>query len=407
MTVVFRVANSDDKDKNAIADLLKYVYDESPPAIEHFKALYELIYKEWHVGIIRDKIVTCLRSIPLNQNIRGTFKKMAGVGMVGTYPEHRRKGYCRDLMICAFEKMKNDGILVSTLTPFKDSFYMKFNYVNAKPHQFIELNPSWLERWKILPEGYSLKRMQISEGVRELRELQEYTVSQFNGGVKLFDDRWKEFTEGNPAWLVLVYNAQKKVEGAMYYSMKGYGNRIFGEDNIGRMGRIGFFPKTLEAKHALFHFIYLHTEQLVQAMLPLFPHEDNFQSWIQGHIKTDIKQHFISMVRIVNVETVFDGISVPEFEKRELCIEVKDPMCEWNNGILKLREEGGQLHSTFYPNESADTKITIEGLTALLYGTVDVGEIEYFGWLENLCNEDKETLLFWFPKIEYCCTEFF
>lgn len=411
MSITFRDAKLEVEERDAIITLLKYAYDEPPFALEQYKKWWDVTYKEHYVGTEKGEIVAVLRCIPFLQNIRGVFKKSAGVGMVATYAEERRKGVCRKLMNYSFEKMKADGICTSSLTPFKDSFYMQFGYINAKPAQFIEINPLWLSKWKNMPEGYTFKRMKVSEGVNALRECQENAVSQFNGGVKRYDVRWEELTKEDPSWLVIVYNSKKKVEGAMSYSIAGYGNKIFGEDNVGRMGRIRFYPKTLGAKHALFHFIYLHSEQLVKAALPLLPHQNNIQSWIQDHIKTEIKQHFISMVRINIVDTVFDEIPVPnvdyELYNEEISIEVQDPMCEWNNGILKLWEKDGRLQSKFYPNESVDTKITIEGLTALLYGTMTIEEVEYFGWIENLPEVDRDLLSVWFPMREYYCTEFF
>jgi len=407
MSIIFRVAKEDEKERDALISLFKYAYDEPAPALEHFKKCFEVIYKEHYLGSIKNEIVTCLRCIPMEQNIRGVFKKCGGIGMVATYPEERRKGYCRDLMRYSYEKMHSDNIVVSNLTPFKDSFYMQFGYVNAKPHQFIEINPLWLDKWKTLPNGYRLKRMKISEGLKELRDCQEFSVSKFNGGVKRFDKRWEEIVKDSPAWLVIVYNSKNEIKGAMHYNVTGYGDQFFGEDVVGRMGRIGFFPKTLGAKHALFHYMYLHAEQLVKVFLPIYPSQDNFQSWIQGHIKTKIEQHFISMVRIITVETVFDKIPVPEANYGDINIEIEDPICAWNNGILKLWEEGGILHSKFYPHETLDAKITIEGLTALLYGTMTVEEVEYFDWMTNVTSEDKEILATWFPRKEYCCTEFF
>jgi len=411
MSIKFRDAKKDESERDAIVSLMKYAYDEPPPALEHMKKWWESTYKEHYIGEIDKNIVTALRSLPFSQNIRGVFKPSAGIGMVATYPDVRRKGFTRNLMKYAFEKAKEAGILTTSLTPFKDSFYSQFGYVNAKPAKFIELNPSWFRRWKTLPKGYTFKRMKIFEGVKELRECQEHVVSQFNGGVKRFDARWEEMTKDWPHWLILVYNSKKELEGAMTYGIKGYGNMLFGEDNVGTMGRIRFYPKTIAAKHALFHFVYLHSEQLVKANFPVLPHEDNFESWIVDHAKTEIKQHIISMVRINIVETVFDDISVPDVDyevyNEEISFEVQDPMCEWNNGILKLSEKDGKIQSKFYPNESVDTKIMIDGLSALLYGTMSVEEIEYFKWLKNISEEDKDLLSVWFPRREYYCTEFF
>jgi len=403
MVVNFRQAHKEDLEQ--IYELIKYAFDEPGFYLEQMKKWFDIIYKEHYICIENGKLVTTLRCIPLQQNIRGIFKPMGGVAMVATAPEFRQKGYYKDLMKFAFNKMKDENIAVSTLYPFKDLFYKKFGYVNAKPHQFIKINPLMFSRWKELPNGYTLKRINIEEGVKELQQLQEHTVSKFTGGVKRSEDRWNELTKDYPSWLVLAYNSENEIEGAMYYDLKGYGDRIFGADNIGSMKRIGLFTRTLQARHALFHYLYSHSDQIIEVYLPIYPHEDNIESWIDGFIKTEIHQHFINMVRIVNVKQTLQDLPV-KFEG-SLTIEVNDPFCDWNNGLLTLKVNDNKILPIFSPDETMKVKISIEGLTALVYGLMSVEEVEYFNWLKNATTEDITLLKEWFPRGKYCCTEFY
>ena len=46
-----------------------------------------------------------------------------------------------------------------------------------------------------------------------------------------------------------------------------------------------------------------------------------------------------------------------------------------------------------------DVKLTIEGLSALVYGTLSLNEIEYKGWLKITDLTIKKTLKQWFPPI--------
>ncbi|MHA1453292.1 MAG: GNAT family N-acetyltransferase, partial [Promethearchaeota archaeon] len=106
MAIKFRDAKLDDKERDQIVTLMKYAYDEPPLALEHIKKWWNVIYKEHYVGAEKWEVLASLRCLPFLQNIRGVFKKSAGIGMVATYPEERRKGYCRGLLKYTYEKMK-------------------------------------------------------------------------------------------------------------------------------------------------------------------------------------------------------------------------------------------------------------------------------------------------------------
>ncbi|MFW9972956.1 MAG: GNAT family N-acetyltransferase [Candidatus Odinarchaeota archaeon] len=97
MVVKFRQAKEEDREK--ISELIKYAYDIPEFYLEQMKKWFDVIYKEHYIGIENGKLVTTLRCIPLQQNIRGVFKPMGGIGMIATAPEFRRKGYVKDLTL--------------------------------------------------------------------------------------------------------------------------------------------------------------------------------------------------------------------------------------------------------------------------------------------------------------------
>jgi len=111
-----------------------------------------------YVVEIDGKITTKSRNIPLIQNVRGKLIPMAGVSNVASDPVSRRKGHVRKLMEYLVRKSYDDDLNVSTLYPFKDTFYAKFGYVNVNPNTQLVIKPSQLRKWKTLPEGYTTKR---------------------------------------------------------------------------------------------------------------------------------------------------------------------------------------------------------------------------------------------------------
>ncbi|MFX1541079.1 MAG: GNAT family N-acetyltransferase, partial [Promethearchaeota archaeon] len=93
---------------------------------------YEYMIPENIIGLFdNDELMSVLTIMKVKQAIRGVLKGMGGISMVGTYPEARMKGYIRSLMQTAFLQMKEQGLSLSMLEPFRESFYTQFGYVPA------------------------------------------------------------------------------------------------------------------------------------------------------------------------------------------------------------------------------------------------------------------------------------
>ena len=71
-----------------------------------------------------------------------------------------------------------------------------------------------------------------------------------------------------------------------------------------------------------------------------------------------------------------------------------DANCNWNNGTYKFKENNGVLDLKKV-DETCSTSITIEGLTSLLYGTLNQNQMKRLGWLRG---ELPSNLVQWFPK---------
>ena len=97
--------------------------------------------------------------------------KMGGIAMVVSDPLYRRKGYVREVMNYLMKKMADEKYAVSCLYPFKDTFYASFNYVNANPFVRMKFKPELFSRWKNMPDGYSIKRLNHSDGFKYFKEI--------------------------------------------------------------------------------------------------------------------------------------------------------------------------------------------------------------------------------------------
>jgi predicted acetyltransferase len=224
--------------------------------------------------------------------------------------------------------------------------------------------------------------------------VQEKALEKIHGGVKRPTSRWEELMGRYTGWIIVAYNPKGEAEGAMRCSLKGFGDEIFGPGIKGEMNIAGNYWLTLKARHALFQYIYTHTDQTVKASMSINPNEANYYSWIENYARPKIDVYMVNMGRIIDAEKCLEGIEVKGEGKVRL--KLTDPICEWNNKVLEIATKEGKLNVE-ETSEKEEIEMTIEGLTALIYGVMTIEEIEYNSWMKG-GEEEKEKLREWFPR---------
>jgi len=75
---------------------------------------------------------------------------------------------------------------------------------------------------------------------------------------------------------------------------------------------------------------------------------------------------------------------------------VRDEQCAWNHGVYRATARDGRLAATREAG-APELELTIEGLTALVYGAFALEEIAFRGWVTGLDDECRHLLAQWFP----------
>jgi len=395
MPITIRQAKKSDFDK--VHELTSYCYGFDPVSSrERMERRWLLTFQENFVVELGSQILANARLINYEQNIRGVWKKMAGIGMVVSEPTMRRKGYVRELMHYLLQKMQEEGVAVSCLYPFKDTFYSAFNYVNISANQFLLFNPRFLSRWKKLPEGYSIKRLPHIEGFPILKSLHEKAMAKIHGGVKRDEHLWTTLNVPNRLSYIVCYNSEGIAEGILRTIPRGF-SEGFDWVETGRLEILDFYVLSVKAKHALFTFLYHHSDQIKEIILPLNPQESELYPWLNEYYMVQVKTRNLWQARIINIQKALQNL--PVTTTGELSIKVNDSLLPSNNQNYSIKNQKGQLEVQTIKEEQVDFELTIEGLTALVYGSLEPFELEEFGWLE-IHNPKKVPLLMqWFPRI--------
>ncbi|MBS3794895.1 MAG: GNAT family N-acetyltransferase [Candidatus Thorarchaeota archaeon] len=341
-----------------------------------------------------------VRMIPLEQNVRSRWKKMAAVSMVASAPETRRLGYVREIMLQSLRELKEEGYGVSMLYPFKDSFYASMGYVKMPPWYTLTCNPRNIVYSKV-PRDYRIDRVDSKTGWKECEGIHNYIVSRTHGAAKRTRKRWDEHKIWFRGNLVVVYGPTSDPEGYMAYKLKGYGQ--FGDrDEVGTMNIEEMLWKNPEALKALLRFISLHEDQIIKVKMPIIPLSRNYYHWIQGINVPNVKARFITMARIVDVEEALNGI--PVSNQGSVAIKVIDDQFEWNTQTFHITGQNGELSVEHTDDSDPDIVMSIGSLTALLYGSLSCKELFQLGMLKERAPDILDD---WFPKIQPWLIEHF
>jgi predicted acetyltransferase len=392
------------KDFDRINELTGISYGFDAEAMkERFFKRFEYIFDEYYCYEVDNSIVANIRFISFDQNVRGKLMKMGGIAMVVSDPLYRRKGFVRELMNHLIIKMAKEKYAVSCLYPFKDTFYSAFNYVNANPFVRMKFKPELFSRWKNLPDDYSIKRLNHSEGFKYYKEIHNKKIPQIHGGVKRSDKRWREFEEGQGNFVV-AFNSKGKAEGIMKFFSKGF-SAGFDWSEEGKLSVSGILYLTPKARHALYNYLYMYSDQVVEITLPIYTNESEMYSWFQGYYMVKLDPVNIWQARIINVKETLEGMEVPV--DGQVSFNVSDRFCSNNNQTYQITAKNGKLTVKELGKQDADLEFTIEGITALVYGLLPTEEIEVFNWLKGNSEKEKQLLDKWFPVIAPILTEGF
>lgn len=351
--------------------IASYAFGSSPPQrnraeyIEFKEARSNAIF----VAAYEDgRAVAVAAASPMTQNVRGKLWGAGGVWGVASHPAARRNGYVRLAMSELLSLMRQAGQAVSELYPFRESFYERLGYMAfPRPHT-VKIVTAGLAPLLKKNLGGSVELLSIADGYDAYRA---YLLRrrERTHGMAVFDNGEGEKAAAirrNDLWVALA-TAGGEVVGVMIYNL-----RPDSTENVMHVRR--FYYDTSQGRYLLLQWIGRHIDQAQRADLWLPPTEQP-ETWLTD-LLTGVEHgpRAGAMGRIVDVMRLA-GLPVGE---GGLAVRLSDPTCPWNDGCWRIEAVGGSL--CISPAAHADCELTIQGLSALVFGTHDPADFSVRGW---------------------------
>jgi predicted acetyltransferase len=312
--------------------------------------------------------VASASAVPMRQNVRGVVYPMAGIAGVATLPQARRRGYASALVTELLGTMRDSGHPVSTLYPFRPSFYERHGFVGlpqAKTAVFPLSSVAWL-RLASLPG--EVRWGSIDEQYDAYRGLIERLLAGRHGYAVLPDARMEQFRVAEDRWLATAW-AGDAVTGAVTYRISGHGGDLVAGDLLtaSPLGRA-----------LLLQFFGSHAGQ-VEKVSVIVPPDDSPELWgtdFAAEISSNVSfpTSLAPMGRVLSVE----GLAGLAVGAARVAVEVvDDPFIAGNyeldgsSGVLDARRASGLV---------PDATLTVAGLSGLVYGVLDPDELSVRGF---------------------------
>jgi predicted acetyltransferase len=345
-----------------------YAFRASPPFME--KEGWANIVRQrkgvtYHVLFEQDVPVAAAANTFMTQNVRGKLFPAGGVWGVVTQPAARRKGYSRQILGSLLSTVKEAGAVFSNLYPFRESFYERMGYVTFPLPIIAHLSTQSLAPLLKMELEGEVELKLMGEAYETYRSFLVDLRSRVHG-MTVFDFGEPAIASQNGFWVALA-KVDGEIEGMMLYKLVG--------EEIARFNfrASRFYYTTPRGKYLLLDWIARHIDQADRAeiWLPPYEHPETWLADLQVRIES---QDRAPMSRILDVA----NISGMETGSGSFSALITDPLLHFNEGNWKFESIGGCLQVS--RAEEADCELTIQGLTALVFGTHDPQDFSLRGW---------------------------
>jgi predicted acetyltransferase len=371
-----------------------YALRSSPPMGDKAARQETLKQREGviYFALFEDNIpVACVSSTPLTQQVRGAMFGIGGIFDVATHPAARHKGYSRRVLARLMAAIREDGRPLSCLYPFRESFYERLGYATFPLPRTAILTPLTLLPLLKRNLGGQVELVLSGDGFDTYRDYSR-KLRQHIHGMALFDKVPKATVQRNNFWLALA-KVNDELVGLMMYDLRGERETEY------NLRALRFYYHTSQGKYLLLEWIARHADQANQVEMWLPPFEQP-ETWL-----ADIQVTTESAIR-APMGRVLDVAKIGGMQIGPGCFSARltDPLCPWNEGMWQLESVDGVLQVS--AADKAACSLSIQALSALIYGTHDPDDFAIRGW-GNPSPEVQEIMRTMFPPMLPYLHEYF
>lgn len=306
---------------------------------------------------IDGKLAAKAAVLPMRIWLNGRNIPMGGVAGVATWPEYRRQGLIRQLLLHLLNEMRNEGMNVSFLHPFSIPFYRNFGWEVTADAVSLELSPEQCGGFAM--QGSMRRIEQPLENLELLNHLRGRYAEQFST-MNERDAVWWEHRVLTGGHQCYVYeDAAGKPQGYMLYTLR---------DRLMNIAEWIYLNR--EAREGMLRFIANHDSMADKVTLKISAN-DRLPFLLNDPRITQMRKPHV-MGRIVDVHGfVREYAFRPADRAARLRLRITDEAASWNDGEFMLiidADGSGRLEPAESATDAPAIACGIRALSAMLLG---------------------------------------
>ncbi|MEI3606964.1 GNAT family N-acetyltransferase [Pseudogracilibacillus sp. SE30717A] len=292
-----------------------------------------------------------LHIIPLDVYINGTVYQMGGIASVATWPEFRRQGIAKKLLLQALKEMKQAGQTISILDPFHVGFYRKYGWELSFMNQRYTIPIGKLkEDWN--GNGY----IRRTDDISLLDSIYKKYAKQYNGMLKRNEKWWEQrVLSDEVAQIRVAYHETGHPEGYIIYKVR---------DEVFTVIEMAY--TSLNGMYLLYEFIGNH-DSMAKEVKMIVPENDLLPYKLKDPFFKQEKETF-AMARIVDVYNFLKDYPFTEAEG-SVHILIEDESFPENSAGYHIQTQSGKTVVTKVKGlRNGDINCTIQQFTSICFG---------------------------------------
>jgi len=347
-------------------------YFNPPPSEEMLGRFVRMLpHERMHAAFEDGAVVGGAGAFPFELSVPGGDSlPCAGVTVVGVTPTHRRRGVLRAMMDTQLRDIHERGEPIAALWASEETIYGRFGYGNASWAGELRIPHEW-DAFAQPLEPAGAVRFVTQEEARELFPPVYERVRRQRPGMPSRDQAWWEIrhlrlpdeeTDAPRRFVVLEVEGEPHAY-AIYRTHFGFE----GGSASSRLVVREAYGATPEAMASIWRWL-LDVDWMAAVETSLVPADHPLFLLVATPRRMRYRMGDGLWMRLVDLPTALAGRSYDEGEP--LVLEVRDPLCEWNDGRWRL--DSGTCSRT---DDEADLALDVGALGSAYLGAVSFTEL--------------------------------
>lgn len=355
-------------------------YFNPPPAEEFFtRWVRTLPHERMHAALEDGQIVGGAGAFPFELSVPGGSLPCAGVTAVGVNPTHRRRGVLRSMMDTQLRDVHERGEPIAALYASEETIYGRFGYGIASWAGDLTVAHEW-DAFAVRVEPAGTTRFVEPEEARTLFPPVYDAVRRERPGMTSRNDVWweerhlrQEEEESSAPRRFVVLEADGEPQAyAIYRTHMSWD----GGSATSRLVVREALGATPQATAAIWRFL-LDVDWMGSVEVSLAPPDHPLLLLLATPRRARYRMGDALWMRIVDLPAALSGRAYGE--GGPLVLEVRDAICEWNDGRWKL--EDGACERT---KAKADLAFDVSALGSAYLGAVSFTQLREAMRVEEL-----------------------